>query len=108
MTVRLFSNDRTQLRAAFQQPPIRSVLRLDDDSFIHLHIKQAAAEIDFEIIALPIFRNEWFEMQGALFHAHSGKALNDSQPGTAHRSDVEPVIRIIVVVVQIEPSGARI
>lgn len=37
MTVKLFGNDRTQMKAASQEPTIRLELRLNDDSLLYLH-----------------------------------------------------------------------
>ncbi|SUA20037.1 Uncharacterised protein [Neisseria gonorrhoeae] len=69
---------------------------------------QTAAVVDVEGIACPRTRQERCEAEFAAPSFHLGETLDDGEPRAGHRSNMQAVFGVVVVVVQVQAGGAPV
>lgn len=80
----------------------RTSFLLDGDfSSIDLNLQAVAAEADSKGIAFPILRRKGPESKAIIFDAQSAEAIDNGHPCSRHAGDVQPIICVVVVIVQI-------
>ena len=71
---------------------------------VNLDLQNPATEHLTELVGVPLLWQEWCVVQFVVTNPHPSEPLNDIQPATSHRSDVQTVGSIVVVVVQVKPG----
>ncbi len=80
----------------------------DDVFFADGDFNQTASVVDMEGVACPCARLDRCKAAFAAPSFHLGVTLDDGEPRAGHRSNVQAVFGVVVVVVQVQACGAPV
>src|SRR5687767_5979802 len=75
---------------------------------INLYKEDSATETHFKTITKPARRDVREQVKNIVFYRQAGKAPDNRHPGARHAGDVKAILRIIVIIIQVKPSGSQV
>jgi hypothetical protein len=72
------------------------------------YVDDATSEIKPERVRLPLLRDEGIKVKLAVPDPHSPKTLYKTHPRTCHARDVAAILRVVIIIVEIEPRGTQV